>query len=107
VLALASWHEAECLAVVEALACCVPVVATPVGVARELLKDPALGSCIGRRSPTLLADALHAQMERPVGDEHWARQRRHEVVAHLALPEVAERLLATYADLRQDIGQGV
>jgi glycosyltransferase involved in cell wall biosynthesis len=99
VLALTSWHEAQCLAVVEALACGVPVVATPVGAARDLLKDTALGRCIERRSPALLADALQAQLERPRGDERQARQRRWEAAAHLALPDVADRLLAAYAGL--------
>ncbi len=96
VAAIASWHEAECLAVVEALACGVPVVSTPVGIARELLRDPLLGSCLAERSPLALADALCAWLQSAsVGDGRTQAARR-QAVAHLALPHVAERFLDTY-----------
>jgi hypothetical protein len=77
------------------------VVATPVGIARDVLTTPRLGTRVERRSPAVLADALQAHLERPGVDERRAQQRRHEVVAHLALPAVAGRLLAAYSDLRE------
>ncbi len=99
VAAIASWHEAQCLAVVEALACGVPVVSTPVGIARELLSDRTVGICVTSRSPDVLADALERRLRwEPLYGDH-ARRRRQEVVAHLSLPVVARRFLRTYEGL--------
>jgi glycosyltransferase involved in cell wall biosynthesis len=96
---ITSWHEAQGLAIVEALACGAPVVATPVGIARELLRDPALGACVPGRSPAALADALLAQLR--LGEQHdpAARARRRCAVSHLALPAVAARFLDAYQRL--------
>jgi glycosyltransferase involved in cell wall biosynthesis len=99
VAVITSWHEAQCLAVVEALACGTPVISTPVGIARELLRDPVRGTCVPTRSPTALADALETYLCRvPPGNAH-ARQARQQAVAHLALPRVAERFLDIYREL--------
>jgi glycosyltransferase involved in cell wall biosynthesis len=89
-----SWHEAQCLAVVEALARGTPVVATPVGIARDLLNDPILGACIPVRTPSSLADSLQWYLR--VAHRPDAQVVRRQAVAHLALPRVAERFLATY-----------
>jgi glycosyltransferase involved in cell wall biosynthesis len=98
VAVIASWHEAQCLAVVEALACGVPVVATPVGMARELLREPVVGTCIAARSPALLADALHQYLNEAQHSQE-SRAARRQAVAHLALPETAQRFLSVYHDM--------
>lgn len=103
VATISSWHEAQCLAVVEALARGVPVVATPVGIARELLNDPILGTCIPARSPLLLAYALHHYLH--AAPDPAARMARRQAAAHLALPRVAERILALYRHAVE--GQGI
>jgi glycosyltransferase involved in cell wall biosynthesis len=94
VAVIASWHEAQCLAVVEALASGTPVVATPVGIARELLDDPVLGACIPIRTPSSLAHSLQWYLRAARRPE--AEARRRQAVAHLALPRVTECFLATY-----------
>ena len=99
VAAITSWHEAQCLAVVEALACGVPVVSTPVGIARELLHDAALGTCLAERSPVALANALSAWLQQAPDTDIAAHQARRQAIAHLTLPRVAERFLTVYQDL--------
>ena len=96
VSAICSWHEAECLAVVESLACGVQVVATPVGIARSLLTDPVLGAVVPGRSAARFARALAALLERTTTEARDVRARRARAVQHLALPQVAECYLAAY-----------
>jgi glycosyltransferase involved in cell wall biosynthesis len=99
VAAIASWHEAQCLAVVEALACGVPIVSTPVGIVRELLSDRMVGMCVASRSPDMLADGLEKQLRSEPLQGDSFRRMRQAAVAHLALPTVAHRFVRTYERL--------
>jgi glycosyltransferase involved in cell wall biosynthesis len=58
VLALPSAHEGLPTAVIEALACGVPVVATPVGDVTRLVHDGENGLILRERTPQALAQAL-------------------------------------------------
>jgi glycosyltransferase involved in cell wall biosynthesis len=98
---ITSWHEAECLAVVEALACGLPVVSTRVGIAPELLVEPMLGHCLSTRSPVALANALQAQLESNNLHAPGAVQARCGAVAHLEVQRVAERFLGRYRALAE------
>lgn len=93
---ITSWHEAQCLAVVESLARGVPVVSTPVGIARPLLRDPRLGAVVANRSPLRLAAALLQILEATAEESTSARLARAEAVAHLATPRLAPRFEAVY-----------
>ena len=93
---IASWHEAQCLAVVESLACGVPVVSTAVGIARTLLTDPRLGRVVPTRSPSRLAEALRHVLDATEGETASDRLLRSEAVADLALPQAAARFEACY-----------
>ncbi len=96
---IASWHEAQCLAVVESLACGVPVVSTPVGIARTLLKDARCGSIVPNRTARRLAEALRnmlAATERETISDRVARARS---VADLAAAPVAARFQICYERL--------
>lgn len=96
---ITSWHEAECLAVVESLASGTPVVATPVGIARRLLRDPALGALIPLRSPEAVADGLDAVLRATKDEPRQARLARADAVEYLAVGRVAERFLPHYREL--------
>ena len=99
VAVVASWHEAQCLAMLEALACGVPVVSTPVGVARELLLDRWVGSVVANRTPICLAAAIGTYLSQPAdGPEQRAARRR--VAVPFAMPAVSARFLDAYEALR-------
>lgn len=101
---ITSWHEAQCLAVVEPLARGVPVVATPVGIARTLLRDATLGSLVPSRSPEVLAQVLEQVWDRAANEPASARAARATAVAHLALPRVAAHFIDQYQAMSQDRG---
>ena len=96
---IASWHEAQCLAVVESLARGVPVVSTPVGIARTLLTDPRLGLIVPNRTPVRMAEALRRILESADNNMAADRALRAQSVADLAGPSVAARFQLCYARL--------
>lgn len=99
VAVVASWHEAQCLAILEALACGVPVVSTPVGVARDVLRDGRVGSFVANRTPIRLAEALSTYLGLSVGgpEQHAARCA---AATPYARPAVTEGFLAVYEGLK-------
>lgn len=95
VAVVASWHEAQCLALIEALACRVPVVSMAVGVARDLLRDGQLGAVVATRTAEGLAEALSSYLGRATGASDRPAARRATVAAY-AQPVVTARFLAAY-----------
>ncbi|HXT35234.1 MAG TPA: glycosyltransferase [Chloroflexota bacterium] len=93
---ITSWHEAECLAVVESLASGTPIVATPVGIARQLLRNPALGALIPARSPEAVFAALDSVLRTTADEVRQTRLARAAAVEYLAVERVAERFAAHY-----------
>jgi glycosyltransferase involved in cell wall biosynthesis len=96
-LLLTSWHESQCLAVLEAAACGLPVVGTAVGVVPELAPDAA--TVVAGRDPRALADAALALVADPA---RYAAQRaaaRARVERDYAVAPATARFLALYAEL--------
>jgi glycosyltransferase involved in cell wall biosynthesis len=55
---VASIHESLALVITEALACGIPVVSTPVGIAPTVIKDGVTGYLVRSREPTELAERI-------------------------------------------------
>jgi glycosyltransferase involved in cell wall biosynthesis len=68
-LALSSYYESQCVALLEGMACGLPVVAAPVGLAPQLLRDGAAGELASGNSPAELSRAIKNLLEKR---EDWA-----------------------------------
>lgn len=98
---LPSRTEGMPVALLEAMACAVPVVATAVGGSAEVLRDGVTGRLVPPERPDALADALVEALEEPAAHAR-ARAARAEVVARYGLDHVADVLLEIYARLRRN-----
>src|SRR5690606_7221570 len=99
-LALPSAYEANALVVLEALACGVPVVATPVGYAPDVLEDGRTGWLVDRtvdgvRKGLAAVAALDDDARREASRAARATAERHDRDA------VARRYLARAAELAE------
>ncbi len=97
---LSSRHEAQCLAVLEAAACGLPVVGTAVGVVPELAPEAAVAVPVGK-----VAALAHGIAE--IGADPHVRQRmaeaaRHVVATDYSLERSVERFREVYASLGRD-----
>ncbi|MEM6291890.1 MAG: GT4 family glycosyltransferase PelF [Myxococcota bacterium] len=84
VLVLTSDLEAQPLAVLEAMARGIPVIATDVGDVRRMVTDPALGAPGGvvSRNPDVLLRALRTLASNPERHAMWGRSARTRVQRH-------------------------
>jgi glycosyltransferase involved in cell wall biosynthesis len=83
------------IALIEAMAAGVPVIASDVGACREVLDDGALGLLVPAGDPVALADAierLRAEPEAAAARAERARRKAFEVFD-------AERMAAAYAEV--------
>jgi glycosyltransferase involved in cell wall biosynthesis len=88
------------VALLEAMACAVPAVATAVGGSAEVLRDGATGFLVPPERPDALAGAIAAALLDPAA-RGWAGAAREEVVSRYGLHQVADTLLDVYARLRR------
>lgn len=95
---LPSRTEGMPVALLEAMACAVPVVATAVGGSAEVLRDGVTGRLVPPERPDALAGALVEALREPAAHDR-ARAAREEVVARYGLDRVADAFLEVYSRL--------
>jgi glycosyltransferase involved in cell wall biosynthesis len=96
VFAFPSLFEGLCLAVIEAQAAGVPVVATPVGGIPENVRDGETGLLVPPRDPAALAAAINALLSDPERARRLAERARPRVFGRYAREKMVERTLALY-----------
>jgi UDP-glucose:(heptosyl)LPS alpha-1,3-glucosyltransferase len=99
---LPSAYEANALVVLEALACGLPVVATPVGYAPEIVRDGHNGYLV-ERNVAALRTAFTALAE--ADRDELARHARESALPH-AWSQVARRYLDLFDELVQQRASG-
>jgi glycosyltransferase involved in cell wall biosynthesis len=96
---LTSRHEAQCMAVLEAAACGLPWISTPVGAPADLARQsPSGGWLVPASNPAALAQAIGAASDSPTRRAR-GQAARAAVERYYNLETQAEWLLALYAAL--------
>jgi glycosyltransferase involved in cell wall biosynthesis len=100
---LSSWHEAECMAALEAMACGLPWVAPPVGALSDCaLKGETSGIVVRERSARAMAEAMLTMMSlRPEERLSWGVAARRRVEDDYRLEKQTESLLGVLTELTQ------
>jgi glycosyltransferase involved in cell wall biosynthesis len=98
VAVLPSRQEGLGLALIEAMAAAVPVVATPVGGLPELVLDGQSGLLVAPESPAALARAIAALLEDPALAARLGRAGQERVRRHFSLDSMVAGTLAAYGD---------
>lgn len=99
VVALPSLHEGLPLAVLEAMACGRPIVATPVGGVTEAVKDGHTGFLIPPNEPQALAKVICDLLDDESLRCQLGQQARVVIEKHFSLPRVIERVEHLYQEL--------
>jgi len=100
VFAFPSLFEGLCLAVIEAQAAGVPVVATPVGGIVENVRDGETGLLVPPRDARALADAILRLLDDPELAQALAERARPRVLERYSRERMVERTLALYDEMR-------
>ena len=96
VFAFPSRFEGLCLAVIEAQAAGVPVVATPVGGIRETVVDGRTGRLVPLRDVEALAAAIVEVLDEPDAAHRMAETARARVLERFAVERMVAETLALY-----------
>jgi glycosyltransferase involved in cell wall biosynthesis len=96
VFAFPSRFEGLCLAVIEAQAAGVPVVATPVGGIRETVVDGETGWLVPPRDVDALAERISWCLEHPVEAGSVAETARRRVLERFSVERMVAETLALY-----------
>jgi glycosyltransferase involved in cell wall biosynthesis len=96
VFAFPSRFEGLCLAVIEAQAAGVPVVATPVGGIRETVVDGDTGRLVPLRDVDALAAAIVEALDQPETAHRMAETARSRVLERFAVERMVAETLALY-----------
>jgi glycosyltransferase involved in cell wall biosynthesis len=99
VFALPSLYEGLCLAVLEAQAAGVPVVATPVGGIRETVVDGETGVLVPTHDPGALAAAIRRLLDDRPAAEAMAAEAKRRVRERFSVERMVEQTLALYRGL--------
>jgi glycosyltransferase involved in cell wall biosynthesis len=99
VLAFSSEREGLSMAMLEAMATGVPIVATEVGGTPELIESGVTGILVPPAEPRSLADGLLAVLQSPVLAEAIRRAARERVRARFSLRGMIEAYEELYADM--------
>ena len=100
VFAFPSLFEGLCLAVIEAQAAGVAVVATPVGGIVENVVDGETGLLVPPRDPRALAEAIVRLLDDPSLARSLAERARPRVLQRYSQERMVERTLALYESMR-------
>lgn len=98
VLALPSHSEGQPLAILEAMASSVPVVASRVGGVPDQVRDGVDGLLVPPGDTRALADALERLVADPQLRSRMGEDARHRVLERFDLPAWRERITALYRD---------
>lgn len=93
--ALSSVSEGYSMALLEACAAALPIVATDVGGNREIVQNGLTGSLVSARDSAALAEALAALLREPAQAQALGRAARAWVESHGSL----ESMTASYAEI--------
>ncbi|KRF02242.1 glycosyltransferase [Frateuria sp. Soil773] len=96
--ALSSLSEGYSMALLEACAAALPIVATDVGGNGEIVRDGDTGRLVPPRDPAALADALLALLREPARAQAMGRSARAWVERHGSLEAMARRYDRLYRD---------
>jgi glycosyltransferase involved in cell wall biosynthesis len=96
VFAFPSLFEGLCLAVIEAQAAGVPVVATPVGGIRETVVDGETGVLVPTRDPEALATAIRRLLEDRPAAAGMAEEAKRRVRERFSVERMVEETLRLY-----------
>jgi glycosyltransferase involved in cell wall biosynthesis len=105
VVLVPSWEEPFGMAVIESMAMEVPVVATAVGGATEVVTPPQNGLLLPPRQPAAWAQAIGELVERPELRESIGKAARQRVAEFLTVERYAARVLAGYHDVLSPRGE--
>jgi len=97
-----SWSEGLGTAVLEALACETPVIATEAGGVGEMVLPGETGYLVPNRNPQALADAIRASLDDPEGAKGMARTGRKRVASTFSTAGMVEATLAQYHALKAE-----
>jgi glycosyltransferase involved in cell wall biosynthesis len=95
----ASHEEGWPNAILEAMACGLPVVATDVGGTAELVRDGETGLLVEPRQPAALARALQRYLDEPALVETHGRAARQRVLEHFPIEATVAAYERLYAEL--------
>jgi glycosyltransferase involved in cell wall biosynthesis len=96
VFAFPSLFEGLCLAVIEAQAAGVPVVATPVGGIRETVVPGETGVLVPPHDARRLAEGIVALLDDPATSRRLAEEAQSRVLERFSEDEMVERTIALY-----------
>jgi glycosyltransferase involved in cell wall biosynthesis len=96
VFAFPSLFEGLCLAVIEAQAAGVPVVATPVGGIRETVVDGETGLLVPTGDPRALAAAIRRLLDDRPAAEAMAAEAKRRVRARFSIERMVDETLRVY-----------
>jgi glycosyltransferase involved in cell wall biosynthesis len=95
-LALPSYAEGMPVAVLEAMAAGLPVVATPVGGVPDFFRDGFNGRLTPPGDVPALAAAIVRLLDDPAAAQAMGRHNRQQALEQFAVPQYARRLLEVY-----------
>jgi glycosyltransferase involved in cell wall biosynthesis len=94
-----SWEEPFGMVVIESMAMELPVIATEIGGATEVVTPPTDGLLLPPRQPDVWAEAIDRLVERPADRESMGRAARRRVADFLSVPIFVERVLTGYGEV--------
>ena len=99
VVLVPSWEEPFGMAVIESMAMEVPVLATAVGGATEVVTPPRNGLLLPPRQPDEWAEAIRGLLERPQLRKSIGEAARRRVAEFLTVESYVERVVTGYREV--------